>query len=87
VTRACFGCGGTEADGCRLPVKKPVRRPLVCQDCAGLPEAEREARIDARRAALARGERPRSRRSYRAALAARARSPQGDLADLLVPAP
>jgi hypothetical protein len=86
MTRACFACAATEADGAQLPERKPTRRPMLCTDCDTQPDTERAERIRQRRTEIARNP-PISRASYRAALRHRNASPQLDLVDRLVRSP
>jgi hypothetical protein len=72
--RQCFSCAGTEADGAALG--PPIRgRKLICSACRSEPPPTVPTR------------KPKTRASYRAAYRARAKSPQADLVDLIVPPP
>ena len=86
TARACYSCGATAADGAVLPRLKPTRGDLLCADCAALPGCLAD-RVRDRLATYDRGERPRTRASYRQALRHRQASAQGDLVDLVVRAP
>jgi hypothetical protein len=85
MARICASCGATNQEATFPGTRKPSRRRDYCCDCTG--GAMAETRIAARRAEIAAGDKPRSRRSYRAALKHRASSPQLDLVDLLVGSP
>jgi hypothetical protein len=70
--RECLSCAGRPDDGAEIP-----DRSRLCCDCIA----------EAARSALPNPTPARSRRSYRAALRHRTKSPQMDLIDLITPVP